>query len=222
MKLIAHRGNTNSRYGENTKEAILFALEQDYISGIETDVRMTNDQKLVLNHNLTIDHTSNGHGFVALMSLKELQKYQFGPKKHTSKIAVLEDVLKNIHSDKILLLELKHETDMYEDYLKQVYKVIKKYSYLNIYLCSFHFELIQTMKKKHPNIRCGIIVGPLLNQNKDYNLFDFLVMEQHLKLPKTDKEIFLWTVNKSIPKEKVSYLITDQPEKLAKELDAHH
>ncbi len=222
MKLIAHRGNTEDRYGENTKEAILSALEKEYIAGIETDVRMTYDQKLVLNHNLTIDHTSNGHGFVALTPLKELQKYQFGTKKNPTKIAVLEDVLNNIHSDKILLLELKHETDVYDTYLKQVYKVIKKYSYLNIYLCSFHYELIKTMKELHPEIKCGIIIGPLLNQNKDYKVFDFLVLEQRLTIPKTEQEIFLWTVNKSIPKGNVQYLITDVPEKLAKDLGDLH
>lgn len=218
MKLIAHRGNTSDNYGENTKEAILSALEKNYIAGIETDVRMTYDQKFVLNHNVTIDHTSNGRGFVALMSLKELQKYQFGTTEHPTKIAVLEDVLKAIHSDKLILLELKHETDLYDIYLKKLTKLLHKFSHLNVYLCSFHYDLILKMKTMNPKIPCGLIIGPLLNQNKDYNAFDFLAIEQHLRLPNTKKELFLWTVNKTIPNESVSYLITDKPEKLAKEL----
>ena len=54
MFLIAHRGNNND-LRENSKEAILSALNQPYIDGVEFDVRMTKDKKIVIIHDSLIN-----------------------------------------------------------------------------------------------------------------------------------------------------------------------
>ena len=43
--LIAHRGNNNHGFQENTKEALLESLHTDYIAGVELDIRKTKDNQ---------------------------------------------------------------------------------------------------------------------------------------------------------------------------------
>ena len=61
---IAHRANNNHNYLENTKEAVINCLKQNYIDGIEIYIRVTNDKEFVLIHNILIDNVSNSSGFV--------------------------------------------------------------------------------------------------------------------------------------------------------------
>lgn len=49
MKIIAHRGN-DGIHQENSLEAILNSLDSIYTDGVEIDVRLTKDNKLVINH----------------------------------------------------------------------------------------------------------------------------------------------------------------------------
>lgn len=49
MKIIAHRGNDNL-HQENSLEAILNSLESIYTDGVEFDVRLTKDNKLIIHH----------------------------------------------------------------------------------------------------------------------------------------------------------------------------
>ena len=49
MKIIAHRGN-DQIHKENSKEAILNSLTKDYINGVEFDIRLTKDNKFIINH----------------------------------------------------------------------------------------------------------------------------------------------------------------------------
>ena len=73
FNLIAHRGNNNHQYPENSLDAILSSLNEEYIKGVEFDVRMTKDKKVVVIHDFTINRTSNGHGIVKKMTLRELK-----------------------------------------------------------------------------------------------------------------------------------------------------
>ena len=53
MHFIAHRGLDNHDYQENTIKALKEALKQEYISGVELDVRMSRDNKFVIYHNMS-------------------------------------------------------------------------------------------------------------------------------------------------------------------------
>ena len=61
MKLIAHRGLTNENIKENTLEAFINAIENNY-DGIELDIRLTKDKKIVVLHDKLINRTSDGKG----------------------------------------------------------------------------------------------------------------------------------------------------------------
>ena len=67
---IAHRGNDNHKYLENTKEAVIYCLTKDYIDGIEIDIRVTKDKEFVVIHNMLMDKVSNGTEFVKDKTLK--------------------------------------------------------------------------------------------------------------------------------------------------------
>ena len=107
--LIAHRGINSSLFGENTKEGIVDALDRSYVSGIEIDVRITRDNKIVVIHDMSINRTSDGYGLVSKMSFSKLKKYNFGTSSNPSKISLLRDILKVVPLDKIVLIEVKCE-----------------------------------------------------------------------------------------------------------------
>lgn len=188
-KLIAHRALDNHKYKENTIEAFINCLDKDYIDGIEIDVRITKDKKLILNHNSII-----GNNLIKNQTLKQLKKYN---------VTLLEDVLK-LNTNKIIVLDLKDKMK------SEIKKIIKKYNYLNLYICSFNYELVSDLL--NTNVKIGLIVGYFINKNKNYNKFDFLNVNYKEKV-KFNKEIMLWTINRYEDLKKINikdfYLITD-------------
>ncbi|MDD3392799.1 MAG: glycerophosphodiester phosphodiesterase family protein [Bacilli bacterium] len=209
VKLISHRGNNNHEYKENTSDAILDSLKYDYIAGVEFDVRITRDNQIVIIHDMTISRASDGNGFVKDMTLKELQKYNFGNKKHKSLISKLSDVLNNINSNKIIMIEIKHESLFNKTIINKIYNIIKKYKYLNIYICSFNHNLIKEFKKKHPKIKAGLNL--LISGNiGDTKGITFLCVNYQTSKQKNNRlERFLWTINNQNQFNKVRYYLND-------------
>jgi len=208
MKIISHRGNNVSKYKQNTKQALLYALNIDFIDGIEFDVRITKDKKIVIIHDPVIDFVSNGSGIVKNMKYKKLLRYNFGTKENPTKICLLEELLKEIKSNKIILIDIKEETNDYKLISDLVYEIIKKYN-LNIYIASFNYELIKYFKTKYN--KCGLIIGLGLNTKKLYNHFDFNIVSYNYRNRVDKKETFIWTINE-VKKDINNYnIITDKP-----------
>jgi len=207
MKIISHRGN-GFKYKPNTKEAILYSLNIDYVDGVEFDVRITKDKKIVIIHDPIINFVSNGRGIVKNMKYKELLKYNFGTKEIPSKITLLDELLSLINNKKIILIEIKEEMDDYKEIVDIVYKIISKYN-LNIYIASFNYELIKYFKTKYN--KCGLIIGLGLNTKKLYNHFDFNIVSYNYRNRVDKKETFIWTINE-VKKDINNYnIITDKP-----------
>ncbi len=74
--VVAHRGASGER-AEHTLAAYELALAQG-AEGLECDVRLTRDHKLVCVHDRSIDRTSDGSGVVSEMALAEMAEYDFG------------------------------------------------------------------------------------------------------------------------------------------------
>jgi len=206
MKIIAHRAN-GFEYNENTKEAILKCLDALYVDGVEFDVRMTKDKKVVIIHDALINFVSDGNGFVSNMNYDELLKYNFGTKENTSKIALLDDVLSLVNNNKIILIELK-EFDEYKEFVDIVYNIISKYN-LNIYIASFNYDLIKYFKTKYN--KCGLIIGNGINTKKLYNHFDFNMVSYNYRNKVDLKETFIWTINEIKEDIHKFNVITDKP-----------
>lgn len=190
MQFIAHRGNNNHLFNENTKSALIDCLNQDYINGIECDVRITKDNKIIIHHNMLVSD-KNGNLFnIKNKTLKEIQNIN-------SQISTLEEFLKSVKSNKILLIEIKEESDNFDVFIISLFNILKKYTYLNIYICSFNYNLIKKIKSKYSKYKCGLIIGYLMNTHHiDNDLDFFLYSYNYIDLINYDKEIFIFTINK--------------------------
>lgn len=212
MKFIAHRGNDNHSFKENTKEAIINCLNKNYIAGVEFDIRLTKDRKIIINHNmLEFDENKNLYS----ISKKTLKKI----KKINPNIFTLESVLSNLKTNKILLIEIKEESNNFDKFIISLFNILKKYNYLNLYICIFNYKLIKKIKSKYNNYKCGLIVGYLMNTNNINNELDFyLYSYNYIDLINYDREIFVFTINQKDKlikiKNKINkdyYIISDNP-----------
>ena len=208
MNIISHRGSNISKYQKNTKQALLTAINLDFISGIEFDIRITKDKKIVIIHDPIINLVSNGSGLVKKLKYKKLLKYNFGTKENPSKICTLEELLDDINSDKKILIELKEESKNYKTFVNIVYNIIKNYK-LNIYIASFNYELIKYFSLFYN--KCGLIIGNGINIDKKYNNFNYNILTYKYRKIYNKKETFLWTIN-SYKDDLDNYnIITDNP-----------
>ena len=208
MNIISHRGSNISKYQKNTKQALLTAINLDFISGIEFDIRMTKDKKIVIIHDPIINLVSNGSGLVKKLKYKKLLKYNFGTKENPSKICTLEELLDNIKNNKKILIELKEESNNFKEFVDIVYNIIKKYK-LNIYIASFNYELIKYFSLFYN--KCGLIIGNGINIDKKYNNFNYNILTYKYRKIYNKKETFLWTIN-SYKDDLDNYnIITDNP-----------
>lgn len=206
MYLIAHRGFDNHKYSENSLKAILTSLNEKYIDGVEFDVRITKDKKIVLIHDAIIDFISDGFGIVKYKNFDELNSFKYG--KSNEPLSTLEQVLDSIKTNKIILIELKEFGNDFVLLVDETIKIIKKYN-LNIYVSSFNYKLLNYIKDKDKNIKCGLIIGYGLNSLYLKNKFDFNIVSYHY-INKIDKNklTFIFNASKNNINDK-NYLISD-------------
>ncbi len=179
MKIIAHRGN-DGIHKENTLESILNSLTFDYVDGVEFDIRMTRDFQFVIHH----DPFYEGY-LISKTRLKTLQKKGLNS---------LEEVLEKINGNKIILIEIKEESNKFHILTAKLYRILRKYE-LNYYIFSFNYKLMTYFQKKHSDIKVGLLVGIKMNLDKIKNSFDFNAINYHHINKATNKETFIWTVD---------------------------
>lgn len=209
MNFISHRGKNKNNLEENTIDIISETLKYKYISGVEFDIRFTKDKKIILYHNMLIN-IKGKYSFVKLANYKEILKYN-------PSICLLDNLLNEIKTDKILLIEIKEESDNYIEFINKIYTILKKYNF-NYYICSFNYDLLMDMKKRYNKFKYGLIIGYLMNINKITSDFDFyLYKDNYLKYINENKEIFIFNVNNREQLKKIltkinynCYIITDK------------
>ena len=208
MYLISHRGLDNHIYSENSLKAIESVLNKDYIDGIEIDVRMTKDKKIVLIHDPVIDLISNGSGIVKYMNFDDLNKYQYGKSKES--IITLDNLLDIINTDKIILIEIKEFGNDFINLVDETIKIISKHN-LNIYISSFNYRLLNYVKSKYKNVKCGLIIGYGLNLIHFKNNLDFNIVSYHYyKQVDSSKLTFIFNLDKNnYELNHNAYLVTD-------------
>lgn len=204
VTFIAHRGNLFGKYPGNSKEALLSSIANPMISGIELDVRMTKDKKIVIFHNFMIDDKNHKLRKVSSLTLKEIKQYDIDSSNEVVHVSELREVLDGIPNHKKILIEVKEESNQYEEFVTVLYNVIKGYPELNIYICSFNKNLLTYFKERYPNYRVGLIIGMFMNLDDLSNSFDFVSITTSV-MERWDfrKETFIWTVNRVDELEKV-------------------
>lgn len=177
MKLIAHRGAHGNKFEENTLHSFLKAIDDDNYVGFEFDIQETKDKKYIINHSPFIKNK-----LIKSMELSEISNY-----------LLLEDVL-NLNTNKIFLIEVKN---YYIDF-NCLNKILNK-SKKNIYIMSFHNNVIKTLEKLNHNYKIGSL-NYILNNIHNYN-YDFICLLDNINSKKIIKnylerniEVFIYGI----------------------------
>ena len=163
MNLIAHRGLHSKNTKENTLEAIELGNKHVDIDGVEIDVRLSKDNKVVVIHDEYIDVVSNGRGRTNEMSLERLKRFNYGTVVKPSTINSLSEVLDKISPQTLLIIELKDEREKNDILASKVIEIVNNYPLLNIWLKSFSLDIVNYLKR-YSNRPVGILINEF---NKD-------------------------------------------------------
>ncbi len=188
MMIIAHKSNLY-----NNKNFIEAVNNLEGLTGVMLDIVMTKDKKVlvfskVTTNKITINTIQNNN-------LSELQYYD---------ILSLDDalmMLKNFKGKIIINLLPLNEALLIDDYQKvvadnlnyteEVKKIIDRYLYLNIYICSSSYNLLYQITKIFINNQKGVILDENSGSYIDVDFYIFIpsmlnekIMKEQLKLNK--------------------------------------
>lgn len=162
MRIWAHRG-CSQRYPENTLLAFEKAAEIKELEGIELDVQMTRDKKLVVIHDERVDRTTEGIGFVRDYELKELQKLHiYAGDNNTQRIPVMSEVLELLESrvrlGMKLNIELKNNIYPYLGMEEMILDMVAKKGLEEMVIySSFSAKSMERIKQLYPKAETGIL-----------------------------------------------------------------
>ena len=216
ISFIAHRGESFLA-PENTLAAIKLALI-NHADGVEIDVRLSKDNKIVVIHDTNTKRTSGVSGKVKSLSLESIKKLDVGSWKGkkwlNERMPTLEEVLKNVPPGKFVMIEIKCTIAI----LPTLKKLLGK-SHLNnsqIKLAGFGLKKMSLVKKALPQFevyrikridRENIILNSyrlnrLIKSSKKNNLDGvslsysrWLDKRKIEKIKSTGLKVYIWTVD---------------------------
>ena len=100
---IAHRG-ASAEMPENSLSAFRRAVEIG-VDGVEMDVHLSRDGRVIVMHDAKLDRTTNGEGLIREKTLAELRDLTIQPTGEA--IPTLEDALEAIPLDVLAIVEIK-------------------------------------------------------------------------------------------------------------------
>lgn len=151
MKIVAHRGYSG-KFPELSPLAFEKALELP-IHGIECDIRLSSDGKVVVHHDPTLDRTTNGSGRVSRLTWEELRRLKIGGGQ---RMLLLDELLEMLGDKKHhLYIETKHPSGQ-GDILEEQMVLRLRYAGLvddpRIHMISFSHRAIRRMAALAPHI----------------------------------------------------------------------
>lgn len=159
--VYAHRGASGSA-PENTMAAFKKAVEMGS-HGIECDVQMTKDGRLVICHDEQLDRTTNSKGLIKDKTFEELKSLDagswFGKGYEGQRIPLLEELLDLVKKSGIYInIELKNGIVLYEGMEELVISMVKDFGLQDkTILSSFNHYSLFEVKQKHPEIFTGAL-----------------------------------------------------------------
>ena len=168
--ILGHRG-CMEKLPENSLLAFKKAVEAG-ADGVELDVWLTRDGKVVVMHDETIDRTSDMSGRQKDMTLEELKKADIGLGE---RIPTLEEVFEALPDDAFINVELKDR-----DAVKEVARIVKENNPDRVLISSFDIEALREYRKHDKETRMGLLI----------DREDVVPL-----IPKLKDELNLWSVN---------------------------
>jgi len=239
-KIIAHRG-ASAHAPENTLPAFQLALDQS-ADGIELDVMLSKDDRLIVIHDSTLERTTNGKGNVLDHSYAELKEldagYHFGDAFKNTPLPLLDEVYEQFGGKFKINVELKNYHRPYDQLPDIALALTKEHNLLDsVIFSSFNARNLIKLRKAEPKVQTGLLCLPgfagALYRGGFGRRYRYDALHPHhsdvsqnlvQSLHKRGKQINVWTVNKTDDLLKmagfgVDSVITDDPEHARKVLD---
>lgn len=233
MKIIAHRGYS-AKYPENTLSAFR-AVAQLPVYGVEFDVHLTRDRKIVVIHDEKIDRTSNGSGFVKDMTFEQLRRYDYGAwfseefaGEVIPTLAEVLEVFKN--TEHRINIELKMDVFDYDGLEELVLHEVESYQMLDrVIISSFNHEAVQKVAQLNPQIENAALFSTMILNVTEYQK-QIPAKALHISIPLTFRQtvfeaihtgsiVRVYTVNEVeyaelLLKTGIDSIFTDEPKKM--------
>ena len=174
-KYIAHRGLYNNLdIPENSLLAFKKAVDNDY--GIELDLQLTLDDKVVVFHDGSLERMTGIKKNLQYCTYKELQTYKL--LDTDERIPLFEDVLKLLKPDTPLIIEIKPD-GRYIETTKKTVEMMRDYNGL-YNMESFNPKVVKYLKDNEPDIIRGQLSYDYINDKKSKLPFIFKVVMTYL------------------------------------------
>ena len=240
VKIIGHRGASDDA-PENTISSIKEAFVQG-ADGVEVDVRLTKDKRVVCIHDKNTLRTTGLSLEVKNSDYRELKNLDAGSWKGAAwkdeLIPSLEEVLKEVPLDKEIFIEVKTGLEIIDPLISLV--LSSKIKQRNISMISFNDQVIKEIKLRLPDTRCNLLTAfdPSYNEKDLPQLLkkigaDGVGVQNHPKLTKDfidkirniNKDVHVWTVNEGDEAKKyfsleISSITTNKPKHIKNSLSA--
>lgn len=219
MYKIGHRG-AKGYAAENTLASFQKAIEFG-VDGIELDVHLSLDGKVMVIHDDTIDRTTSGNGLVKVFSAKELKQFD---------IPTLESVFELINKKCFINIELKtFETAAKVVELIERYVSEKHWKYDDFIVSSFDWNALQQVHFLNDNIRIGVLTNTDLDLALAFAKFikafsvhpyyHLLTAENVVQMQSKNFKVYPWTINEQediifVKSLNVDGIITDFPDRI--------
>lgn len=231
-RILGHRGA--SHYApENTLPAFELALEQG-ADGVELDVHLSKDGRLIVMHDERVDRTTNASGFIKDFDLVELKEFDacngMGGFRGV-RIPTLDEVYELFHStDKLINVEIKTDIIDYPGVCDKLLALEREYGMTGrIIYSSFNHYTVSELLHKCPEAKVGLLYMSIIREPWDYaaRIGAACLHPHYITLSRTPDmaskcrelgmETNVWTVNESAWMERlvkmgVTSLITNRPD----------
>ncbi|MCD6372210.1 MAG: glycerophosphodiester phosphodiesterase [Thermococcus sp.] len=168
--VLGHRG-CMSKYPENSLLAFRKAIEAG-ADGIELDVWLSRDGRVVVMHDETIDRTSDMRGRQKDMTLEELKRADIGGGE---RIPTLEEVFEVLPKDALVNIELKDK-----EAAREVARIVSENNPEQVMISSFEIDALRDYRKFDRDTVMGLLI----------DREDVVPM-----IPKLKEELNLWSIN---------------------------
>lgn len=162
VKVWAHRG-ASAYAPENTLAAFRMAMDMG-ADGLELDVHLSSDGKLMVIHDETVDRTSNGSGRVVDMTCQELKKLDFsnGMQDYEgARIPTLQEVFGLIKNSRLTVnIEVKCDVVYYPGIWDKLICLEREMGMQGrVLYSSFNHYVLQKIRELDPDAEIGLLYG---------------------------------------------------------------
>lgn len=219
MHKIGHRG-AKGHVTENTLASFQKAMELG-VDGIELDVHLSSDGKVMVIHDETLDRTTSAKGFVKKFSASALEKLG---------IPMLTSVIDLVDKKCFINIELKsYETADIVAKLIEFYVSEKDWEYDHFIVSSFDWNALQQVHFLNDNIRIGVLTSTDLELAlafakfiRAYSIhpyYHLLTSENVAQMQSKNWKVYPWTINEPediifVKSLQVDGIITDFPDRI--------